>query len=56
LQGQLGGGQLGGAAPADPDIIEIEPQENLDEAPAFDAEEPAKAEVEGPTEIEIPAK
>lgn len=50
LQNRLGGPPAGPAAPA------IEPQENLDEAPAFVPAEPTPPEAEGPTELEIPAK
>ncbi|TWT96700.1 Periplasmic serine endoprotease DegP precursor [Botrimarina colliarenosi] len=46
-----------GAPPAGPGAPMIEPQIELDEAPAFNAEAPPepKPEVEGPTELEIPA-
>lgn len=47
-------GQMGGAA-ADPAVPMIEPQIELDEAPAFNSDQAPKAEVEGPTELEIPA-
>lgn len=46
---------LQGAAPADPADPMNQPQIELDEAPAFNPEAAPPAEVEGPTELEIPA-